>query len=502
MSTVSEYKRETLVRASSLRLARHVQVNPQEMKAKEMAFPVDDPYDKYQTPLPLPTDTSWVTQYTQHPATKPACHDIPLQNENAFAVNGQLDPRCKPLHVTQQHRHPASYQTPQRVNAVVVPPPRPSTDSNNSHSAKANVRQQTDTVPPLDYPLLLLSLAEEYFAAAYSHGSLSDVLRSGAESQIYYKLIATGLGCLEAVLKRFKLTPAREATVRLRYATILYEETENTTEAEEALSKGIAICDRHRLLDLRYNMQHLLTRILFQTNTRAAFKFLDGIMKDAEVYQHIAWVYALRFLKVSLHLELSTHQDTSAALTQLRSIVAMSNDYGDKAVLAVASTFEALTCLRQSSDAESLELAQRALASVRGLQLEPAVEGLPQLAVLTSFVDLCCHLQYFDPTQVWPKLQIMQNAVKSIDEGQTWSNDGSFAIPISTSQMLSCNSDEGVIRKIQNGSLALMFNWIPKEDVCTIGFFLSAVAMAHRNTTDGQKSEKMLHEGIQRQTSE
>lgn len=35
------------------------------------------------------------------------------------------------------------------------------------------------------------------------------------------------------------MKPHVEASVRLRYATVLYEETENTMEAEEALSKGV-----------------------------------------------------------------------------------------------------------------------------------------------------------------------------------------------------------------------------------------------------------------------
>ena len=34
-----------------------------------------------------------------------------------------------------------------------------------------------------------------------------------------------------------------EAIIRLRYATILHDETENTIEAEEALSKGV--CPDH-----------------------------------------------------------------------------------------------------------------------------------------------------------------------------------------------------------------------------------------------------------------
>ena len=37
------------------------------------------------------------------------------------------------------------------------------------------------------------------------------------------------------------MKPHVEAVVRLRYATILYEETENMMEAEEALSKGVCL---------------------------------------------------------------------------------------------------------------------------------------------------------------------------------------------------------------------------------------------------------------------
>lgn len=55
--------------------------------------------------------------------------------------------------------------------------------------------------PSVDYQLLLLSLAEEYFTAANGGESLDAIHRGEMDSQAYYKLIATGLGCLEALLK-------------------------------------------------------------------------------------------------------------------------------------------------------------------------------------------------------------------------------------------------------------------------------------------------------------
>lgn len=68
-------------------------------------------------------------------------------------------------------------------------------------ASKNGVAIPIATTPPLDYTLLLLSLAEDYFAAAYGEGSLTSVVRGEGEMQPYYGLIATGLGCLEAVLK-------------------------------------------------------------------------------------------------------------------------------------------------------------------------------------------------------------------------------------------------------------------------------------------------------------
>lgn len=67
--------------------------------------------------------------------------------------------------------------------------------------SKNRVAVPTAATPPLDYTLLLITLAEDYFAAAHCEGSLATSVRREGEMQAYYGLIATGLGCLQAVLK-------------------------------------------------------------------------------------------------------------------------------------------------------------------------------------------------------------------------------------------------------------------------------------------------------------
>lgn len=463
-----------------------------------MAYQPQPPYSRLSTTQQVPANAQHGSQYPPQHSSGPTLNGYGSYNANAHQANSAI----APLNGALQHRQPIPHSQ-QRAYAVAVPATSAPTLSfanyaSNGYPGSPNMPPALYQTPPLDYQLLLLSLAEEYFAAAYGYGSMADIARRENELQSYYKMMATGLGCLEAVLKHFKMQPEREAIVRLRYAAILFEETENTLEAEEALNKGILLCDRHRFFDLKYNMQHLLARILFTRTPRAAFKFLDGISNDAEAYQHIAWVYAFRFLKIAMHLELSSHQDLIAALNLFKSITSMSSTRGDKAVLAIGMTLEALMCLKLSSDAEYIEEAQRALAGVRSLQIDPATAGLHQLTVLVSFVDLCWQLQQFEPHQAVSKMQTMQNALKTVDSSQSWTDDGSFGIPMAIARMPSCKSQTGIIRRSSNDSIVLMFNWLPKEDIYDIGYLLGGASMANRNTVDGQKSEHMLEEGVKR----
>jgi len=97
---------------------------------------------------------------------------------------------------------------------------------------------------PIDLPMLIVSLAEEYFDAAHKLAPLVSTSMTAEALQEYHKLIAAGLGLLDTALKRVKMTPRIEANMRLRYASVLHEETENSMDAETALGKGIVLCDR------------------------------------------------------------------------------------------------------------------------------------------------------------------------------------------------------------------------------------------------------------------
>lgn len=96
--------------------------------------------------------------------------------------------------------------------------------------------------------VLLISAADEYIAAARSLGSVAAMTLKAADMDQYYKLMATAMGCMETVLKQYSHTPRDEALLRFRYASLLVEETDNNTEIEEHLAKGVCDLDSHALL--------------------------------------------------------------------------------------------------------------------------------------------------------------------------------------------------------------------------------------------------------------
>lgn len=103
----------------------------------------------------------------------------------------------------------------------------------------------------------MIAVAEECIEKA--RNASHDVAMTLSPNQVeeYQGLIATALSCLEAALQsNNQLAPREEARVRLRYAALLQEETENLMEAETALAKGITLCDKVSRGLYRYVISH------------------------------------------------------------------------------------------------------------------------------------------------------------------------------------------------------------------------------------------------------
>ena len=108
--------------------------------------------------------------------------------------------------MSNQRGHPHQYLAPQhgflQAQMMRAAPPTPNSAVTNrfGHLA-ANTIPPAMAEAPIDYQLLVISMAEDYFAAAFGNGSTQEVKKREVQTDVYYKLIATGLGCLEVALR-------------------------------------------------------------------------------------------------------------------------------------------------------------------------------------------------------------------------------------------------------------------------------------------------------------
>ena len=380
-----------------------------------------------------------------------------------------------------------------QANIENVPPP--AVPHNHAIGKPVTKPQQQPDELPLDYQLLLLSLADEYLAAAHGHGMLVALAKREASANQYYKLVATALGCIESVLQNWRLQPLKEAQIRLRYAQILLEETDNDLDAETTLSKGIEICERNKFLAIKYTMQAVLASVLHRSNPKAALKAIDGMIEDVEAYRHTAYEYAFRFIRATSGLSTGSHQDLHSSVNQLQKIGATARQQGDHVVFAFAAVMESLVHL-QSPSLDSVDSAQRALASARQLQLNPEIASSPQMQIAMEFVDLCCSLHDTNLDQINHKLLTMQQTMDQIVDDLNWQDDGSLFLALSKRSVNGVQLSTSGLVSERNGKPVLTMQWLSKGDVYALGYLLSTVSVAHKNASDGHKAEKFIEEGL------
>ncbi|OBT99118.1 hypothetical protein VE01_02297 [Pseudogymnoascus verrucosus] len=380
--------------------------------------------------------------------------------------------------------------------------PRPQDNARMAHNPMPPVVKKPKPPPlqPIDPYSLLPALAEEYFAAAHDVG-LATAQRMDANAVIsYQKMIATGLGCLEVALNSGRLEPRLEAKIRLRYASVLLEDTDNVMEAETALSKGITLCEQNRYFDLKYNMQVLLAKLMFTKSPKAALKALDGYIKDVEAYQHHSWIYVFRFLKATLALQSGRSSDANSALQTLRSISSIANDRGDHAIVTIASLVDALASLHMPSSG-SIESIERALATVNMYQLDPEC-AIPPLQALGHIVDTTASLTNSSSDKTMPKLKAMQDMINNaFADSEEWNRStDAMKLPINRGRgdaHISSQDTSGVLKLGHDGRDMLLVTLMGKSDVFILCHLLTGIIRLHVSAVDGS-ALKYLRQGLQR----
>ncbi|KAK3646584.1 hypothetical protein LTR56_000488 [Elasticomyces elasticus] len=479
----------------------------------------------HQIPDSRPTYTQTIDSQTQHrtaaPLQQPAApvSQIPYHSSPTRPTerpqHASRATRPSPAVSTPQHRTVAHVQIPVQRNAVApasmsMPRPAKKRRSNEGEAvpvcdpailqkppAAGRVKRESvdsDTIavaskpqPPgspayVDYQSSLLALADEYVTAAYQ---LSSTIASSGfqneEVEQYHLFIATAMGCLESVLRNYRQPNARaEARIRLRLATLLHEETENSEQAEEVLTKGITLCERNRLTDLKYAMHHLLVRVLAKGNFKAATKAVEKLIAEAEALKLVHWVYTFRFLRVSLGLQVLGHTETAAVLKQFAAITAIADYRHDVTVQILVATLEAMVHLR-SGVADAVELAERALAGARMHQLSPDMQRCYQLRAMVDCLDLACALMQHQPKRIVEKMGQMQQHVDQTKHDPNWTQyTSTFVVPLGSTDSVGIKADTaGILTETAGGETGLTFDWLHRRQLYALAYMLSSVASAY-----------------------
>ncbi|KAI4141691.1 MAG: hypothetical protein LQ340_007569, partial [Diploschistes diacapsis] len=442
----------------------------------ENYYPFQDP--RVQSQYSRPQHQQY-QQQSQHPGFSPQTVQVQIPKipqydgtalQSTQYAGSYPNAQYQHRHLLQQQRNnecqqPQTPRQPQERKPSKSSPSLVSSKGGHKHAATADSKPslpklvspakpaQAEKVKPkpkeieLDYALLLIDLAEEYFGAAYGriHSDSKTKDDPNQDPDQFYKLVATGLVCLEVVLK--------------------------------------------------YNMQHLLARISYATNSRAASKFLDAAIKVAEAEQHISWLYAFRFLRVSKALDVNSTQESLAAFALLKVIMNTASSRGDVAIVATACATEALAHVSHSRSSESIEQAQTALATIRSAQMSSVTAQVPNLTIMAHFVDVMCSLFRDEFDMAVTKMTAMHVSLEELRENSSWTADGTFRVPLSRPATKAGGSSHGIVLTDQSGRSFLQVRWLPKDVIYTLGYMLSAAVTMAKNPQE-RMAERFLKEAM------
>lgn len=396
------------------------------------------------------------------------------------------DGHAAPVYGTQ----PATKQNGHLIKREQIPSSSPLTELSSS-------QMPPTPQPKVDYQFILLSLAEEYINSAYKM-SLLITTGTGPEQQFntYSALISAAMACLESVLNNYRQTDARiEARIRLRLATLMIDECENNEEVEAILGKGIDLCDRSRLPDLKYAMHHVSIRSTFRYQPKAALKSLDKLVQEAEDLRLQHWIYAFRLLRVSLSLQLSTHSELSAALKHLNALEALAGNERHVAAQTISATLSAIVHLRMDAS-DGIDPVSRSLATARSHQLSPEMQDLPQVRGLLDCIDVARGLVGSNIDHAHTAMQQMHKNIDLKSRETGWSKYGNFEVEIGPSTNKAFEQDTcGILRNRADGRAVLVMRWLSHSQMYALAYALTAITTMSRGPGDS-KADAFLNDGL------
>ncbi|KAG4304150.1 hypothetical protein PORY_002514 [Pneumocystis oryctolagi] len=321
--------------------------------------------------------------------------------------------------------------------------------------------------------LILWPLAEDLFAEA-KRIKLLCVARGNMDYKHYYRLIATGLFCLETLLQYEQLNVNVEIRTRFRMAEVIFHETNNLQSAEQILNKGIILAQRkHENVEIKFAMQHLLVRILTQTSPKTAKILLKSCIAEAEELCFLNWVYIFCFLQFNI-LSCSTCWDVEHAtrLSVLSKILLISERQGDHIIYIIASLLE----IHLKIEMGDYLSAKKFLDNLSAMQT--TFNDISILNLIKMVFNVFLNIMQGCGDSAASELKELHNA---LDTFAQYDSNHSFQDFIE----LSLNS---------NDSSKLVISWFSKQQLFVYGYLLAGIC--HLPDYSSSKAEVFLDEGL------
>ena len=141
---------------------------------------------------------------------------------------------------------------------------------------------------------------------------------------------------------------------------------------------------------------------------------------------------------------------------------------------------EAMISLR--SGADGVESAQRSLSRVFTQQNSGGAIS-QQMEVLTQLLDISCSVMVGSTQECEPKIRKLHAMLDQAERWVGWREDGEFEVAVNPSR-------QGRQRE------TLKMRWLNKDDVFTLGYFLSGLSKFQKNVEENGKAERFLTEGL------
>lgn len=328
--------------------------------------------------------------------------------------------------------------------------------------------------------LTFFPLANEFLRTAHT---MSWGLVSGVHDiTMYHKLVSAAIGCLLAILREPNLPAHVEIQTRLKLASLLIEETENATEADSVLAKGLAVAvkSNHHALTLRLKYATVLA--MARSSQRGALRLLDSTLEEAAMVgvSAIDTIYSLQFLRISILLASAgdgTNNNVGDYTRGIQELVNLENQREvQKQVAALAYVMHALKLIQAGKTTEASAL----LISVTEIEQQVSMDMtyntsqsviFPiaiQIAFLRVISQIIIALQTAQFGFVDSGLLVELNNLTSSDmfNDGSWSNTGLFLLPLASLP----NGNSGP------ASSTLSINWLSLVEARILASLVTGIA--------------------------